>query len=158
MSARKKPMSIRVPEPLADELKEKAFAEGVSLTELINRFSRQGLRRSATENHLPFINLPEVNGNGHGFALPHQPLGQTNGQVSAQMVLAAERPEPDGQSADKRDLWEGIDTFVEVLEASMAYLTNEYNREHVLNTIGDLAKLKTRLKLDPCFQPRSQSN
>ena len=45
----KKLVSFRLPEPLITELKAKALEEGVSVTELISRFSRQGLNLSTEE-------------------------------------------------------------------------------------------------------------
>jgi hypothetical protein len=46
----KKLVSFRLPENLLTELKAKAQAEGVSVTELICRFSQQGLNTSSSES------------------------------------------------------------------------------------------------------------
>ncbi|MEO0497571.1 MAG: CopG family transcriptional regulator, partial [Pseudomonadota bacterium] len=51
----KKSMSIRLPESLADQLKHKASEEGVSVTEMINRFTRLGLRYTAEDRFSPFV-------------------------------------------------------------------------------------------------------
>ncbi|MEM6520288.1 MAG: hypothetical protein AAF722_13270 [Cyanobacteria bacterium P01_C01_bin.70] len=147
-------MSIRLPEPLADELKAKAFEEGVSVTEMINRFTRLGLRFGADER-LPFIGFPEGNGNGHGHGSSHAPKPvheQSNGYPSTQLLLAAESPEPDGPVDEQRKFLTDFENFIVILEASMSFLTDERNRERVVETIGELAKLKTLLKLDPYFR------
>jgi hypothetical protein len=47
--AEKKLVSFRFPEPLISELKHRAAEEGVSMTELIMRFSKQGLEVSTEE-------------------------------------------------------------------------------------------------------------
>jgi len=156
MSA-KKPMSIRLPEALADELKAKASEEGVSVTEMINRFARLGLRFAA-EDRLPYLGLPESNGNGHSrHDPPRQVQEQGSGyHLSTQVLMAAEgtepEPEPEPEPDEQEVLLAGFEHFIGILEVSMHYLTDERNRECVVDTIGELAKLKTRLKLDPCFR------
>ncbi|NJL48255.1 MAG: hypothetical protein HC929_13195 [Leptolyngbyaceae cyanobacterium SM2_5_2] len=47
--AEKKPVSFRFPEPLITQLKARAEEEGVTVTELISRFSQQGLDGSVQE-------------------------------------------------------------------------------------------------------------
>jgi|GEM_PF-6338813 hypothetical protein len=47
--AEKKPVSFRFPEPLITKLKARAEEEGVTVTELISRFSQQGLDGSVQE-------------------------------------------------------------------------------------------------------------
>jgi len=47
--AEKKPVSFRFPEPLITKLKARAEEEGVTVTELISRFSQQGLEGSVQE-------------------------------------------------------------------------------------------------------------
>lgn len=47
--AEKKLVSFRLPEPLIAELKAKAAAQGVSMTELVYEFSRQGLNLTTAD-------------------------------------------------------------------------------------------------------------
>jgi len=161
MSA-KKPMSIRLPEALADELKAKASEEGVSVTEMINRFARLGLRFAA-EDRLPFVGLPESNSNGHGYYSAARQVQEQSASypLSTQVLLAAEGTDPEASAPKIADddpealLLAGFDEFTKTLESAMRYLTDERNRDRVIDTIGELAKLKTRLQLDPWILQKS---
>jgi hypothetical protein len=63
--AEKKLVSFRLPEPLIAELKAKAAAQGISMTELVYEFSRQGLnlttadRLGAIEEKLATLEAPK---------------------------------------------------------------------------------------------------
>ncbi|NEQ48052.1 MAG: hypothetical protein F6K00_32780 [Leptolyngbya sp. SIOISBB] len=148
----KKSMSIRLPESLADQLKNKASEEGVSVTEMINRFTRLGLRYTAEDRFSPFVGLSGSNGHSQSFDSASRHVQESGGDyhLSTQILMATETSdsEPDEQVA----LLAGFEKFIGTLESSMSYLTDDRNRECVVDTIGELAKLKTRLKLDPCFR------
>jgi len=156
----KRSVSVRLPEPLADDLKARAAEEGVSLTEMINRFARLGLKLTAEEQFPVYGGLPESYGNSHGLGdIPRQVQEPSNGYaLSTQMVLAANSHEAEARPPKLADddpealLLAGFDEFTKTLESSMRYLTDERNRDRVVKTIGKLAELKTRLQLDSCFQ------
>lgn len=148
----KKSMSIRLPESLAEQLKTKASEEGVSVTEMINRFTRLGLRQTTEERVSSFVGLSESNGHSQILSSAPRHVQEPGGDyhLSTQILMAAESSvsEPDEQAI----LLAGFERFIGTLENSMSYLTDDRNRECVVDTIGELAKLKTRLKLDPCFR------
>lgn len=152
----KKSMSIRLPEPLADQLKAKASEEGVSVTEMINRFTRLGLRYTTEASEASFASfggLPESHGNGYGVGdVPRQVQEHSSGYHLSTQVLMADSRQPEEEPEERERLLVGFEKFIETLEISMSYLTDDRNRECVVDTIGELAKLKTRLKLDPCFR------
>ncbi|MEM9116675.1 MAG: hypothetical protein AAGD09_02205 [Cyanobacteria bacterium P01_F01_bin.56] len=147
----KKSISIRLPEPLAAQLKTQASEEGVSVTEMINRFTRLGLRHATEERFSPFVDLSE-NAPRQSFGSVPRQVQEPGGDyhLSTQILMAAESSE--SESHEQKDLLSGFEKFIKTLEGSMSYLTDDRNRECVVDTIGELAKLKTRLKLDPCFR------
>lgn len=159
----KRSISIRLPESLADELKARADEEGVSLTEMLNRFARLGLRFAAEDRLPTYGGLPESYGNGHGLGdLPRQVQEQSNGySLATQMLLAADSHEAEARPPKLADddpealLLAGFDEFTKTLESAMRHLTDERNRDRVIDTIGELAKLKTRLQLDPWILQKS---
>lgn len=151
----KKSMSIRLPEGLVDDLKAKASEEGVSVTEMINRFTRMGLKFTADDRLPLYVGTLEHNGTvAPGVARPVQE--PSNGYLSSQLLyqppLDEEMASPSSKSDKHERLLEGFEKFIAILDHSMSYLADDRNRESVLETIGELAKLKTRLKFDPCFK------
>ena len=97
----KKSISIRLPESLAEQLKTQASEEGVSVTEMINRFTRLGLRYTTEDRLSPFVGLPESNGQRQGFGTVPRQVSEPGGDyhLSTQVLMAAESSgsEPDEQ-------------------------------------------------------------
>lgn len=156
----KRSISIRLPESLADELKTRAAEEGISVTEILHRFARLGLRFTTEDRFLPYGGVTDGNGNSHGpsgLGNGSQPLPEeSNGYPlsTTQILMGADHEEEEtavSAAEDPEALLAGFEHFVKVLERAMRQLTEERNRDRVEDTIGELAKLKSRLQLDPWF-------
>ena len=89
----KKLVSFRLPEPLITELKAKALEEGVSVTELISRFSRQGLnlsteeRLAALEKKLSVLQGAELSFGSEGPECAEFP-GRSKGEAQCLSITA----------------------------------------------------------------------
>lgn len=160
-------MSFRLPESLVQELKEAASEAGISVTELVARYSRAGLNHSteAVEERLLYLEnmLEAVHTNGSAFE--SQTLGNaivhTAHPWKGDTLVA---PPADGAATNGKhhhadndaDLIDAFEKFIGLLEDSMSDM-DEQNQLDVLNTIGDLSKLKVRLKMDPKLRLKRQS-
>jgi hypothetical protein len=150
----KKLMSFRFPEPLADRLKEVASEEGVSITELVARYSRMGLNLASEDR---FSSLETMLENG----MLLEPYPSTHAIVPA--VLSDDdtteravngNPASISQNTDSTQgphLINEFETFIHLLEDSTEMLNTDI-REEILTMIGQLSILKARLKAEPSLK------
>lgn len=143
----KKLVSFRLPEPLIMELKAKASEEGVSVTELVSRFSRQGLNLSLEERlvaleqklietaaaDLPAITTPDSPAVTSPIAPAPTPAARLASE-SAATYAAAEPP--------------AIAT-TDPTQLHLGQLQQRFDKlvQNFVNFAGDLQKLKTQAEL-----------
>ncbi|MEL6382898.1 MAG: hypothetical protein AAFQ89_10570 [Cyanobacteria bacterium J06626_18] len=132
----KKLVSFRLPESLILELKAKASEEGVSVTELVSRFSRQGLNLSMEDRLAALeqkLSVAEASNQSLDTAMSQVAMLPVQTDVK-QSVDASEPMQtyPGPQEGQMQQRFEGLERRV---------------REEVANLAGELAKLQTQLRL-----------
>lgn len=174
----KRLLSFRLPDALADDLKTKASEEDVSMTALASRYFKEGLNRRvdqcSTNPEMP--GRPsrwhhEVLGQSHGDAGTDSVLPYDNDSVQGWNPMLSDPPD-DGPTANsalfygdaaiggytngrtnlpdqKTELLVKFEKFIAVLEDSMDFWAQDIS-DDILEAIGDLSKLKARLKSAPC--------
>ena len=128
-------MSFRLPESLILELKAKASEEGVSVTELVSRFSRQGLNLSM-EDRLAALEQQ--------LSAPHT-VHQSSGAAMGQVAVLATEADGEQSSADAAS-GEGHSQHESHLQQRFERLERKFYDEFV-NFSGELAKVQAQLKM-----------
>lgn len=142
-------MSFRLPEPLADRLKEAAEDEGISMTELVARYSRMGLNLSGEDRMASLEALLE---NGMPLIEPY-----ASNHAIVPTSLLDEGADDNGANgagkpaADSPHLIREFENFIHLLEDSTETLNTDI-REEMLKMIGQLSILKARLKTEPSLK------
>lgn len=143
-------MSFRFPEPLADRLKEAADDEGISMTELVARYSRMGLNLSGEDR---MASLEAMLENGMPLIEPYP----SNHAIVPTSLLDGGADDDNGTNgagkpaADGPHLISEFENFIHLLEDSTETLNTDI-REEILKMIGQLSILKARLKTEPSLK------
>jgi len=126
----KKLVSFRLPEPLITELKAKALEEGVSVTELISRFSRQGLnlsteeRLAALEKKLSVLQGAELSFGSEGPECAEFP-GLSKGEAQCLSITA--KPQ-DQWTHQVNQLQLRLDKLVHCIQTDIADIASEVTK------------------------------
>ena len=174
----KRLLSFRLPDALADDLKTTASEEDVSMTALASRYFKEGLNRSVDQCSTDPEMLvrpnrwhsdPSGQSNGDGGAESVLSYGDDSVQGWAPMLSDHQDDRSTANSAllysdaaiggytqgktdlpdQKTELLAKFATFIAVLEDSMDFWAQDIS-DDILEAIGDLSKLKAKLKSAPC--------
>ena len=174
----KRLLSFRLPDALADDLKTKASEEDVSMTALASRYFKEGLNRRVDQGSTDpeLLGRPsrwhhEALGQSHSDDGTEPVLSYGDDSVQGWNPMLSD-PQDDGPTANsallysdaaigsytngktdlpdqKTELLAKFATFIAVLEDSMDLWAQDIS-DDILEAIGDLSKLKARLKSAPC--------
>lgn len=129
-------MSFRLPESLILELKAKASEEGVSVTELVSRFSKQGLNLSMEDRLAALEQQLSVQDTSR------QPSGMAVSQAAVLSTEAADEPLPNDSEAVQIGQHQRENQLQQRFERLERLFYSEF-----ANFSGELAKVQAQLRM-----------